>query len=160
MPKQKDGSVRKQNGPADQNPAEGQPVDGQRLDKWLWYARVVKSRTLATGLVQDGKVRVNRERIDKPSQTVKRGDVITLTVHRKIKVLKVLEPGVRRGPAKEASLLFEDLTPEPGPAAASGNGASSVESAPVSAHVSFEAGSGRPTKKDRRAIDRLKEQPD
>lgn len=127
----------------------------QRIDKWLWFARVVKSRTLATGLVQDGKVRINRERTDKPSQPVRPGDVITLTVHRQVKVLKVLDPGMRRGPAKEAVLLYEDLSP-PKPQGSKAE----ADAAAEDGRVTFEAGSGRPTKKDRRAIDKLRDQSD
>ena len=82
-----------------------------RLDKWLWYTRVVKSRTLAGTLIAGGKVRVNRERVSKSSQTVRQGDVITATVAKKVRVLKVVELGRRRGPASEAQGLYEDLTP-------------------------------------------------
>lgn len=123
---------------------------GQRLDKWLWFARVVKSRTLAAGLVQDGKVRVNRERIAKPSQTVRPGDVITVSVHRKVRVLKIVSGGVRRGPAKEAVALYEDLSPQQ----TGGRVSTTVTTA---AGITFEAGAGRPTKRDRRAIDKLKD---
>jgi len=84
----------------------------QRLDKWLWFARVVKTRSLAASLVLDGKVRVNRVRIQKPSQTVRPGDVITVTAHSRVRVLKVLATGERRGPAVVAQTLDEDLTPE------------------------------------------------
>lgn len=125
----------------------------QRLDKWLWFARVVKTRTLAAGLVQDRKVRVNRERTDKPSHSVRPGDVITLTVHRQVRVLKVLAPGVRRGPAKEAIALYEDLTPPAVTSPIAGDGFNVP-------HSVAEAGRGRPTKKDRRAIDRFKGQQD
>jgi ribosome-associated heat shock protein Hsp15 len=122
----------------------------QRLDKWLWFARIVKSRTLAAGLVVDGKVRVNREPTQKPSQTVRPGDVVTLSVHRQVRVLKVLEPGTRRGPAKEAAMLYEDLSP-----ARDQDGAGVMR--PLGGHVKFEPGAGRPTKKDRRAIDKLRD---
>ena len=125
------------------------PTAGQRLDKWLWFARVVKSRTLAAGLVQDGRVRLNRERVTKPSQIVKPGDVVTLTVHRNVRILRVVLPGHRRGPATEAATLYEDLSPPP---AASER----PEDALPDGGVSFEPGAGRPTKKDRRAIDRLR----
>jgi ribosome-associated heat shock protein Hsp15 len=84
----------------------------QRLDKWLWFVRAVKSRTLAAALVAEGKVRVNRERASKPSHALRVGDVVTLTVHAQVRVLKVLSTGVRRGPPVEARGLYEDLTPE------------------------------------------------
>lgn len=101
----------------------------QRLDKWLWYARVVKTRSLAAALVTRGRVRVNRERIQKPSQTVKPGDVITASVSRDMRVLKVLLPGTRRGPASEAQTLYEDLSPVKiaGPSAGGGCIGGSIE---------------------------------
>lgn len=120
---------------------------GQRLDKWLWFTRVVKSRTLAAGLIQDGKVRVNRQRVTKASFMIKIGDVVTLTAHRKVYVYKVILPGKRRGPAPEARALYEDLSPPSVPTA-------ERKLAPE-ATAQREAGSGRPTKRDRRAIDRL-----
>lgn len=132
-------------------------VGGQRLDKWLWFARVVKSRTLAAGLVSGGKVRVNRQRVDKPSHWLKPGDVVTVSVGRKVRVLKVMAPGVRRGPAAEASELFEELTPSlASPIAGAGSARS-----PVLAHDACEQGgrdhgAGRPTKRQRREIDKLR----
>lgn len=122
---------------------------GQRIDKWLWFARVVKTRTLATRLVSDGKIRLNRARIDKPSHVVKPGDVVTANLGRHVRVLKVLGPGLRRGPASEAVTLYEELTV--------------ATDAPMSAARTASAdagarppGSGRPTKRDRREIARLK----
>lgn len=119
----------------------------QRLDKWLWFARVIRTRTQAAGLVTDGHVRLNRERIAKPSQLVRRGDVVTVTTGSRVRVLEVVAPGERRGSAPEAQALYRDLTPprEPGPTTAA--------SMPTR-----DAGAGRPTKRDRRAFDRL--QPD
>lgn len=121
----------------------------QRLDKWLWFARVIKSRTLAAGLVTEGRVRVNRERVVKPSQLVRPGDVVTVSVGPRVRVLEVVAPGERRGPATEAQGLYRDLTPprEADPMAAA-----------KSVTPSRDAGAGRPTKRDRRAFDRL--QPD
>ena len=130
-------------------PAEGKTTQpgNQRIDKWLWFARVVKSRTLANGLVTEGKVRLNRERIDKPSTTVKAGDVITVAAHSHVRVLKVLAPGTRRGPAAEAATLFEDLTPPPA-------AKNDLGPAPTGQR---DAGSGRPTKRERRDTDRLRD---
>ena len=123
------------------------PAPGtQRLDKWLWYARILKSRTQAAALIADGKSRVNRERVVKPSEQVRVGDVVTLTVHSRLRVLKVLAPGLRRGPPAEAARLFEDISP---PVAKSPERSAT--------HAARDAGAGRPTKRDRRAIDRLKD---
>lgn len=118
----------------------------RRVDQWLWFARVVKSRTLAAELVTAGKVRINRDKIDKPSHALKVGDVVTVAAHSRVRVLKVLAPGQRRGPPAEAALLFQDLTPPPPPREAV------ITPAPAAAR---EAGSGRPTKRDRRALDKF-----
>jgi len=89
----------------------------QRIDKWLWYSRIVKTRSLAAGLVSGGAVRVNRQRIAKPSHPVAPGDVLTLALRGRVLVVKILDLGDRRRPAAEARLLYEDLTaPAPGPA--------------------------------------------
>jgi ribosome-associated heat shock protein Hsp15 len=89
----------------------------QRLDKWLWFVRLVRSRTSAAALVGDGKVRVNRERASKPSQTLRVGDVVTVAVRAQVRVLRVLAVGARRGPPAEARRLYEELTPAAGPLA-------------------------------------------
>jgi ribosome-associated heat shock protein Hsp15 len=117
----------------------------QRLDKWLWFARIVKSRTLAATLIAEGKFRINRDKVDKPSVTVKPGDVVTSASQRSIRVLRVVAIGARRGPASEAQTLYEDLTPPEPPR----------QSEPSPA-IEREAGSGRPTKKERRLTDRLR----
>lgn len=114
----------------------------QRVDKWLFFARIVKSRSLAARLAAGGKVRVNRNKIDQASHQVKPGDVLTVTLERRVVVCRVLQPGTRRGPASEARELYEDLTPPPVPREAG-------EAAPRRA-----PGSGRPTKKERRDLER------
>lgn len=93
------------------------PAGTQRLDKWLWYARLVKSRTLAAALVAGGAVRVNRAKIAKASHAVGPGDVLTIAAHGRIRVVRVLGPGTRRGPAAEARLLYEDLASPAAPPA-------------------------------------------
>ena len=118
-----------------------------RLDKWLWFARFLKSRTLAAELCAGGRVRVSGRVVAKPSQTIKIGDVLTFPLGPHIRVIEVKALGVRRGPAEEARTLYEDLSP-PVPRIAG-----SPEAPPLSG--SRDAGSGRPTKSERRAIDRL-----
>jgi ribosome-associated heat shock protein Hsp15 len=81
----------------------------QRLDKWLWFARVVKSRTIATRLVCDGHVRLNGARSDVPARLIGPGDVLTIALERQVRVLRVVDPGARRGPFEEARHLYEDL---------------------------------------------------
>lgn len=82
----------------------------QRIDKWLFFARVVKSRSLAAKLAQAGKVRINRDKTDSAAQTVKAGDVLTIGLERRVLVYRVLDCGTRRGPATEARTLYEDLS--------------------------------------------------
>lgn len=124
-------------------------MDGgrQRLDKWLFFARVVKSRSLAAKLAQSGRVRVNRDKAEQAAHPVRPGDVLTITLDRRILVLKVLAAGVRRGPAEEARTLYEDLTPPPAPRDAA---------VPDALPPLRDTGSGRPTKKERRETDRFR----
>lgn len=128
--------------------------DSQRIDRWLWFARFFKSRTLAAKACDGRRVRVNRQVIAKASATLKVGDVLTFPQARRIRVIKVLDLGQRRGPAAEAQTLYEDLDP-PAPKTAAAEAAPTPPGAPPAR----EPGSGRPTKRDRRALDALK-QPD
>ncbi|MEO4000887.1 RNA-binding S4 domain-containing protein [Mesorhizobium sp. CAU 1732] len=121
----------------------------QRIDKWLFFARVVKSRSLAAKLVQAGRVRLNREKIDQPAHAVKIGDVLTITLERRVVIYRVVDGGARRGPAEEARTLYDDLTPPP----PSGDDISAGALVPVRA-----PGSGRPTKRDRRLTDALRDE--
>jgi ribosome-associated heat shock protein Hsp15 len=126
----------------------------QRVDKWLWFARLVKTRTLAADLVVGGKVRLNRVRVEKPSQTVRIDDVLTVTLSRRIRLFKILGLGERRGPSATARLLYEELTAATDPL----NPAQSSLQLPSwqqSGPGRRMPGSGRPTKKDRRDIERL-----
>jgi ribosome-associated heat shock protein Hsp15 len=85
----------------------------QRIDKWLFFARVVKSRSLAAKLVQAGRVRVNRDKVEQAAHVVKAGDVLTITLDRRVLVYRVAACGTRRGPAEEARRLYEDASPPP-----------------------------------------------
>jgi ribosome-associated heat shock protein Hsp15 len=89
--------------------------DRQRLDKWLWFARFAKTRTLAAKLVASGFVRVNGQRIQDPAKAVAVGDVITVALNRTAVVVRVEDLGARRGPAPEARLLYSDLGRDDGP---------------------------------------------
>jgi len=84
-----------------------------RIDKWLWFARVVKTRTLAQKIVRAGKIRVNKQKILNPAKPVAVDDVLTITQERQILVFKIVECGSRRGPYVEAVKLYQDLTPIP-----------------------------------------------
>lgn len=128
-----------------------EPRSEQRLDKWLWFARVVKSRTQAAALVTEGQVRVNKTRAEKPAMSVKPGDILTIGVHGRVRILEVVLPGEKRGGAPEAALLFKDHTPPPPP-----------RERPIAEAPDGERdpGAGRPTKRDRRLIERWKAEED
>lgn len=129
----------------------------QRIDQWLWFARIAKSRTLAQALVMRGKVRVNRVKIDKSSAIVRPGDVLTLSLGPRVISIEILGIGLRRGPAPEAQALYRDLMPKPPPRGTEAGSEVSAEAAGVSAHQAVRAeGSGRPTKRERRLIDKFR----
>ena len=83
--------------------------DRQRLDKWLWFARFAKSRTLAAKLVTDGFVRVNGLRAESAAKAVGVGDVLTIAAPRTTSLIRVEALGIRRGPAPEARLLYAEV---------------------------------------------------
>ncbi|MBO1906002.1 RNA-binding S4 domain-containing protein [Microvirga sp. 3-52] len=84
--------------------------DRQRLDKWLWFARFAKTRSLAAKLVASGFVRLNGQRTDNAAKAVAVGDVITIALSRATLVVRVEGLGERRGPAPEARQLYLDLS--------------------------------------------------
>ena len=85
-------------------------LDRQRVDRWLWHARVVRTRDAAAALAGSGYVRINGSRIDAPGRFVRAGDVITVALDHSVRVLKVTGFAERRGPAGTAQALYEDLT--------------------------------------------------
>jgi ribosome-associated heat shock protein Hsp15 len=89
--------------------------DRQRLDKWLWFARFAKTRTLAAKLVTDGFVRVNGQRVETAAKAVGVGDVLTVAVARTTALVRVEALGARRGPAPEARLLYSEVARDDGP---------------------------------------------
>ncbi len=113
--------------------------DRRRIDKWLWYALLAKSRTAAQALAVSGRVRVNSVKNQSASRGLKLGDVLTVALDSGVKVLRVVLLGERRGPAPEARLLYEDLSPPP------------PESEPAKARAG-----PRPTKRDRRLLDAIR----
>ncbi len=125
-----------------------EPSDILRLDKWLWYARFFKSRTLATRLCASGRLRINGSIVKKAHCAVRPGDVLTFPRGPHIRVIQVVALGTRRGPATEARALYEDLQPPQ---------AAEPEIPAISEKVAErERGSGRPTKVQRRATDKLR----
>jgi len=117
-----------------------------RLDKWLWHARFARTRSLAAKLVAEARFRINGNPTGKAHHAVRAGDVLTFPLGPHIRVIKVLALGVRRGPAPEARTLYEDLEPPPPKPAVPAD-------PPVAPR---EDGAGRPTKRERRATDRLR----
>ncbi|PYM73350.1 MAG: RNA-binding protein S4 [Candidatus Rokuibacteriota bacterium] len=118
--------------------------DSIRVDKWLWAARVFKTRSLASTACDGGKVDINAEAA-KPARRVRTGDRIEVSLPRgRRRILKVVGVGERRGSAEAARKLFEDLTPPEPPRS---------RQAPPPFR---EPGAGRPTKRERREIDRLR----
>jgi len=84
-------------------------VDRQRIDKWLWHARVVRTRAAAASLADAGHVRINGVRAAGASRPVHVGDVLTIALDRNVRIMRVLDFSERRGPASEAARLFENV---------------------------------------------------
>ncbi|WP_105435737.1 MULTISPECIES: RNA-binding S4 domain-containing protein [Neorhizobium] len=122
-----------------------QPGSRQRIDKWLFFARMAKSRSIAQDLIRSNHVRVNGDLVSQPSSQVKPGDRIDLKLERRDLVLVVKAGGERRGPFEEARLLYEDLSPPP----------EEAKRLTLFEQAQRAQGSGRPTKKERRDTDRL-----
>lgn len=117
----------------------------QRIDKWLWHARVLKTRSLVQKLVEAGHVRLNGTRITASSQAVKSGDVLTIALEERVRVLEVKGFSERRGSAPAAALLYVDKSPPQ----------VRPEAATPSA-LKREKGAGRPTKRDLRHINLIR----
>ncbi len=90
-------------------------TERQRLDRWLWFARIFKSRTLAQKFVATGAVRVDSRREINPDHRVGPGTVLTFALNGRVRVLRILDAGRRRGPPAEALALYQDLSPPPAP---------------------------------------------
>jgi ribosome-associated heat shock protein Hsp15 len=88
-----------------------QAVDRQRIDKWLWHARMVRTRTDAAKLTEAGFVRLNGTRVAAPSRTVRIGDVVTLALDRSVRVVRIEGFCERRGQAAGARALYRDMMP-------------------------------------------------
>jgi ribosome-associated heat shock protein Hsp15 len=116
-------------------------MPGQRLDKWLWCARLIKTRSGAARLIAAGKVRINGARAVKASRLVHAGDVVTTTFVGRLSVLRVVGAAETRGPASLARTLYEDLTPQQTPSLDGGLATAAGHRGP------------RPTKRDRRRLD-------
>ncbi|UJW84038.1 RNA-binding S4 domain-containing protein [Devosia sp. SL43] len=129
-------------------PGTVEPVRKERLDKFLFFSRALKSRTLAQRVIETGAIRVNSERTIRSDHKVGAGDVLTMALQNRIVIWRIIDCGTRRGPATEAQGLYEDLSPAPLPKS---------EMSPYEAAIAQrDDGAGRPTKKERRETDRLR----
>ena len=120
-------------------------IEKIRLDIWLWYARFYKSRSLSSKAILSGKLRVNSNKIIKPASKVKINDVLTINHVNTVRIIQIQSIGARRGPASEAQALYKDLSPD-------------VTAASKSKDVSEKSKKDtnkRPTKKDRRILDKI-----
>ena len=137
--------------------------DTIRLDKWLWFARFFKSRSLAAAAVSDAPMRVNGTPVSKPAHAVRVGDTLTFVQARAVRIVRIEALGTRRGPAPEAALLYADLSPAPAPSDRAPSDRAPSDRPPSDRPPSdpgtpqAEQG-GRPTGKARRAFDALRDQ--
>ena len=114
-----------------------------RLDKWLWHARFFKSRSGASTYTAAGNVRVNGTRQTRSSARIRPGDMLTFALHGHVRVIEIIALSARRGPAVEARTLYHDHEPP-----------EQRPKTPAEAQPAQRApGSGRPTKRERRARD-------
>ncbi|MGD9845979.1 MAG: RNA-binding S4 domain-containing protein [Variibacter sp.] len=120
-------------------------MEKQRIDKWLWHVRLVRTRVAAAELANQGHVRINGQRADAASRAVRAGDVVTVALDRGVRVMKVLAFAERRGSPGEAAALYERLDVAESPEGVSSPSPSREP-----------GGGGRPTKRERRALDRFK----
>ena len=117
-----------------------------RIDKWLWAARMVKTRALAAEAVKGGRVKINGERV-KPSKDVRAGDLLEITVGQVRRSVVVLATADRRGPASQAALLYEETV----------ESRAARERYAAESRLAWASGAqttgARPTKRDRRRFD-------
>tara|TARA_Y100000588_G_scaffold81509_1_gene85711 strand:+ start:3816 stop:4217 length:402 start_codon:yes stop_codon:yes gene_type:complete len=121
-------------------------VENCRVDKWLWATRVFKTRTQATTACKAGKVKIEEKKV-KPSRMLAPGDVVTLRKDGIARTLKVLAPLEKRVGAKLVNEYMEDLTPQ--------EEYDSARERSRTQGIGQPAGSGRPTKRKRRLLDRF-----
>jgi ribosome-associated heat shock protein Hsp15 len=85
-------------------------ADRQRIDKWLWHARVVRTRSDAARLMTSGHVRVNGQRVTAPAHPLRAGDVVTLALDRSVRLMEVAGFSEKRGDAAQGRRLYRDMT--------------------------------------------------
>jgi len=89
-------------------------AEALRLDKFLWFARIVKTRMLAQRLAEEGRIRIDGRVVDRAHAPVRVGEVLTFAIRGQVRVLRVERLPVRRGPPAEARTLYCELTSEAG----------------------------------------------
>lgn len=114
-----------------------------RIDKWLWAARCFKTRSMATKACDAGHVKLNGSSA-KPSKVVRPGDRVEAVTPGGERILEVVALGDKRGPASEAQKLYLDHTPPPPPKEY------------VAPAATRERGAGRPSKRERRELEKLR----
>ena len=119
------------------------PAAGVRVDKWLWAARMFKTRSLATKACDAGHVKLGGENT-KPAKLVRIGDTLEIVTPGGLKILEVKGLSDERGPAPAARSLYEDHSPPPPPREF------------VAPFARRERGAGRPTKRDRRDLSKFR----
>ena len=119
-----------------------------RLDKWLWFARFFKTRANATRAIAGGRFRLDGDVMSKPHRAAQPGQVLTFVQGERVRVIRIVALGSRRGPATEAAELYEDLSPETPRRRDAGPKEPEFEIR--------EKGAGRPTKRARRETQKLK----
>src|SRR5262245_58949434 len=95
--------------PSEERTTDAAGADRQRIDRWLWHARLVRTRSAAAALAGAGYVRINGTRIDAPGRMVRLGDVITVALDHAVRVLRVRGFTERRGPPSCGAELYEEL---------------------------------------------------
>ncbi len=128
-------------------------TDFLRLDKWLWQARFFKSRSLASRFCETSRLRINEKVIQKAHQKVSVGDVLTFSRRGTVSVIEIKNLGTRRGPATEAVTLYKNLSELEISIDLEGEKISSSVPDQIGRR---QPGSGRPTKADRRAMEKVR----
>jgi ribosome-associated heat shock protein Hsp15 len=127
----------------------GADQEAQRIDRWLWCARFFKTRSLAAKFVSDGNIQVTRTettiRIEKASFLIRLGDMLAFSRNDYLRIINILSMAQRRGPAAEAQMLYDDQSPP-----------RTLKPRRSPDPFEREKGAGRPTKRERRALDALK----
>ena len=123
-------------------------LEQQRIDKWIWHARITKTRTLAQKLIMAGNVRVNKTKITRPSYQIKPNDVLTISKNHRVSVLEIQALASRRGSASDANELYLNLNED--------SKLNSESQIPNESKIAQNTRTARPNKRNRRKLRQLK----